>query len=238
VTSMAEIPDPLDWLEDEQRRPDHPRLEFRQQLLACDNRLVEVGQQVAEMVLPVTMAVVQADAHGAGAASVTAAAVDAGCRELEERCYVLIARQSPVAGDLRHLVALLRSIADVQRSGQLVRHVAGSLDWIHPPALSEDLRQLLNQLGTVSADIFTGGVEAWRRHDGLAATELDHADDEVDLLQKLLLTEIYTGNQSVEEAVSLALLARYFERIADHGVEMARQVTYFVTGERVVPSRR
>jgi phosphate transport system protein len=235
---MADTPDPLEWLEDEQRRPGPPRAEFRQQLAACDERLVEVGQRVADLVLPVTLAVVQGDAHGAEVASAATPEVDEACRELEERCYVLIARQSPVAGDLRHLVALLRSITDVQRSGHLARHVAQSLNWIHPPALSEELRQLITQLGSVAGEIFAGGVRAWSGHDGLAANDLDQADDEVDLLQKCLLTEIYTGNQSVEEAVSLALLARYFERIADHGVEMARQVTYFVTGERVVPNPR
>jgi phosphate transport system protein len=76
-------------------------------------------------------------------------------------------------------------------------------------------------------------VDAWRRHDPLAATELQVRDDHADLLQKVLLTDIYTGSQSVEESVSLALIARYYERIADHGVEMARQVTYFLTGDRL-----
>ena len=69
--------------------------------------------------------------------------------------------------------------------------------------------------------------------DALAANELEDADDQVDLLQKVLLTDLYTGEQSVEEAVSLALIARYYERIADHGVEIARQVSFVVTGDRV-----
>ena len=229
---MVDQPDPLAWLEAERRGAGESRVEFHEQLAALDGMLVAAGRLVADRIQPVTTAFLQADTHAATKAIAADVDVDRQCRELEEGCYLLLARQSPVARDLRRVVAVLRSTADVQRSGNLLRHVAESLTWVHPPSMPADLRDTIDQLGSTSAVIFAGAVKAWADHDGLAANELMKQDDQVDLLQKFLLTELYTGQQSVEEAVSLALIARYYERIADHGVEMARQVAYFLTGDR------
>ena len=229
---MSEHADPLDWLEAERNQLGGSRVDFRQQLADIDRSLIAAARMVADHIAPVTQAFLQADHHVAGDAVARAPQVDRRCTQLEEACYVIMARQSPVGGDLRHVVAVLRSIADVQRSGYLLTHVAESLTWVHPPSMPPELRDTIAGLGEVASAIFTAAIEAWATHDALAATELARQDDQADLLQKYLLTELYTGQQSVEEAVSLALIARYYERIADHGVEMARQVTYVVTGER------
>lgn len=209
------------------------RVVFQEQLAALDRQLVEVADLAARAITPVTSAFLEADRYRAAEHVATAQEVQRRCVELEETGYVLIARQSPVAGDLRRIIAVLRCSREVQRTGHLIAHIAESLTWIHPPALGEHLRQIILQLGGVSAEVFARAVEAWRSHDSLAALELESRDDKVDLLHKVLLTELYTGQQSVEESVSLALLGRYYERIGDHGVELARQVAYFVTGERV-----
>lgn len=225
-------PDPLYWLEAERREPGGSRVIFQRQLADCDTQLVAVAEMVARSVAPVTEAFLEADAHAAADIIARDNEVDRRCRRLEEACFLLLAREAPVAGDLRRIVAVLRSVADVQRSGDLLRHVAESLAWVHPPSMSPDLREMIAQLGTVAGEVFGGAVEAWRSHDALAAVDLQRRDDQVDLLQKSLLTELYTGQQTVEEAVSLALICRYYERVADHGVEMARQVAYFLTGDR------
>lgn len=228
---MSERSDPLDWLEAERNRPGTSRLEFGQQLTDIDRSLVEAARAVADRIVPVTRAFLEADHHTAGEVVDGAPLLDRRCSQIEEACYVLLARQSPVGGDLRHVVAVLRSVADVQRSAYLLTHVAESLTWVHPPSMAPELRETITSLGDVASAIFAAATEAWADHDALAATELARQDDQADLLQKYLLTELYTGHQSVEEAVSLALIARYYERVADHGVEMARQVAYFVTGE-------
>lgn len=228
--------DPLTWLEGDDDVPRGGRAAFQAQLQRVDDVLVDLGTSVATGVGGVTEAFLQADRHGASVVVEEHFRIDAACTALEEHCYVLLARQSPVAGDLRRLVAVLRSVQDVQRSASLLRHVASSLTWVHPPAMPEDLRSTIASLGEVSAEIFAAGVTAWRTHDALAANDLEQRDDQVDLLQKWLLTELYTGRRSVEEAVSLALIARYYERVADHGVEMARHVAYFLTGDRLTPA--
>ena len=123
---------------------------------------------------------------------------------------------------------------DVQRSGNLLTHVVESLAWVHPPSLPLQLRDTIRQLGIVSAEMLHRAVSAWEQHDALAAEDLERRDDQVDLLQKELLSELYTGAQTIEEAVSLGLIARYYERVADHGVELTRHLTFFLTGDRLV----
>lgn len=230
---MSEHSDPLDWLEAERRQPGASRVEFRDQLDACSDKLIELASAVAGGIMPVTDALLEADAVAADAYGATDAQVQDGCLALEDACYLLLARQGPVGRDLRRVVATIRCVTNVARASNLLDHVGSSLAWIHPPALPEQLRRTLRELGEQSSAIYGRGVRAWRELDGLAAVELQRNDDEVDLLQKVLLTELYTGSQSTEESVSLALIARYFERIADHGVELARQVAYAVTGQRV-----
>ncbi|MDP8970424.1 MAG: hypothetical protein M3N52_08030, partial [Actinomycetota bacterium] len=106
--------DPLNWLEQERRRPGGSRTEFRRQLAQCDALLTAAGGMVADMIVPVTTAFLEADRHGAAKMIEVDVEVDRRCVELEETCYALLARQSPVAGDLRHVVAVLRSNLDVQ----------------------------------------------------------------------------------------------------------------------------
>ncbi|MGH8904016.1 MAG: phosphate signaling complex PhoU family protein [Egibacteraceae bacterium] len=230
---MSQAEDPLERLQQERIQRPMSRVEFRAQLDASDRQLIEVASLVASTIVPVTTAFLQADRYVASEHRAGSGQVHRRCAELEDAGYLLLARQAPVAGDLRRIIAVLRCAREVQRSDNLLAHIADSLTWVHPPSMPEHLRQVISQLGTISSEIFHGGIEAWRRHDGLAAPELETRDDQVDLLQKVLLTELYTGQQSVEESVSLALISRYYERIADHGVELACQVAYFITGDRI-----
>ena len=228
---MSSAEDPLRWLKPNPGAS-RSRAAFSQQLDAIDAELIATATIVADLIPRVTTAFIDADAPAAAVAISADTAVDERCAALEEECFAILARQSPVAGDLRRVVAVLRAIPDVERSGDLLRHVAESLTWVHPPSMKPELRTMIARLGQVSGIVFRGAVDAWAGRDALAAVDLQTLDDEVDLLQKSLLTELYLGGQTVEEAVSVALICRYYERIADHGVEMARQVTYAMTGDR------
>lgn len=230
---MPEQPDPIEWLDAERDQPGGSRVEFQQQLADIDRLLIDVTDAVAVRIVPTTDVFLQADAHGAAETKAASNAIRHHCLQLEEACYVILARQSPVGVDLRHVVAVLRSVRDVERAANLLRHVTAALTWVHPPSMPQSIRDTIHQFGDVSGAIFTGAAEAWRQKDSLAANELASQDDEADLLQQFLLTELYTGQQSVEEAVSLALISRYYERLADHGVEIARQVAYYLTGDRI-----
>ncbi len=229
---MSETDDPLERLEQEHAARGTTRVEFQQQLDDLERQLVRAASQVADAIEPVTRALLDADHAAAEGWIRQHHELASACRRLEEAGYVVLARQSPVAGDLRRIVTTLRNAGDVQRTGDLLGHIAGSLRWLDPVALPPAVRELIARFGDVVSGIYHDAVRAWIDRDSLAAVDLQRRDDEADRLQRELLTDLYQGDCSREELVSLARLARYYERIADHGVELARGVTYAQTGER------
>lgn len=225
--------DPLARLEAERREPGTARHRLHDQLELLDGQLIAMMRAVADRVRPTTDAFLEADAHTASQLIAEDAALTARCTELEEAGYLLLATQSPVATDLRRIIAVLRSVNDIQRTGNLLAHVVESLSWVHPPSLTRELRDTIRQLGDVAGAMLASAADAWEQHDELAAADLERRDDEADLLQKMVLSELYTGGQSIEESVSLGLIARYYERAADHAVELTRHLTFFLTGDRL-----
>ncbi|CAN5793877.1 phosphate signaling complex protein PhoU [soil metagenome] len=231
---MTDEPDdPLARLEAERRDAGAARPRLHSQLEELDRQLIEMMRAVAERVGPTTDAFLEADTHAASSLIDADKLLTHDCTELEEAGYLLLATQSPVASDLRRIIAVQRSVNDVQRTGNLLTHVAESLSWVHPPSLPRELRDTIRQLGTVAGDMLQHAADAWVNHDALAAEDLERQDDEADLLQKMVLSELYTGSQTIEESVSLGLIARYYERAADHAVEIARHLTFFLTGDRL-----
>ncbi len=224
---------PLGRLEAERREPGAARHGLHDMLEELDRQLIELMRAAAERVVPTTDAFLAADTHAAAALIDADKRLTHECTALEEAGYLLLATQSPVATDLRRVIAVLRSVNDVQRTGNLMAHVVESLSWVHPPSLALELRDTIRQLGAVAGDMLNDAATAWTEHDPLAAEDLERHDDQADLLQKMVLSELYTGAQSIEESVSLGLIARYYERAADHAVEMARHLTFFLTGDRL-----
>jgi phosphate transport system protein len=147
----------------------------------------------------------------------------------------LLARQSPVAGDLRTVVTSLRIVADLERMGDLADHVASVARRRFPAsAVPAELRGTVLEMGQVAQRIVTkaGSVIASRDLD--SAKELESDDDAMDALHKRLFSTIladdWTGG--VEAAIDVTLVGRYYERYADHAVSVARRVVFLVTGER------
>lgn len=154
--------------------------------------------------------------------------------DLERRCFLLLARQAPVAGELRTVVAALRMLTSLSRMGDLAAHIAKIARLRYPePAVPEPLRPNIALMGDI-ADGMTGcAIEALRTGDISAAQQLADNDREMDDLRRsqfrILLGESWS--HGIEAAVDVALLGRYYERIADHTVAISRQVIYVVTGE-------
>lgn len=225
--------DPLRRLEVQRREPTGARQGLQEQLQELDCQLIAMMREIGDRVRPSTDAFLQADGHTASTLIAADSELTRRCTELEEAGYLLLATQSPVATDLRRIIAVLRSANDVQRTGNLMTHVVESLSWVHPPSLPRELRDTIAQLGEVTAGMLGQAADAWANHDPLAAEDLERRDDQADLLQKMMLSELYTGSQSIEESVSLGLIARYYERAADHAVELTRHLTFFLTGDRL-----
>jgi phosphate transport system protein len=229
---MSSELDPADLppLQGEPRR--HVRVRYARWLDEVDDELVGGALLVRESLPRITRAFLHADRACIDEARAMASEVTERCRRVEDQGFLLLARESPVAGDLRRLVSVLRLVFAVERSASLLRHVAESLDRFDPRFLPEDVRRMVEELAERAADVFGQGIDAWRRRDGLAVHEVDELDADVDRLRDHLL-ELADRQVPGSSELLLGLLARYYERIADHGVAFAQHATFSVTGERV-----
>ncbi|MGW1345649.1 phosphate signaling complex protein PhoU [Kribbella sp. NPDC002412] len=162
------------------------------------------------------------------------AQLDATGEMVEEKVFVLIARQAPVANELRMLVAALRMVADLERMGDLAAHVAKLTRLRYPlPAIPVDLEGLVEDMGRVARQMVDQAGDVIHTRDVEAAQRIASTDDEMDKLRSSQFRLMMDASwpHGVEAAVDLALLGRYYERIADHAVSMARRVIFLVTGE-------
>jgi phosphate transport system protein len=153
---------------------------------------------------------------------------------IEERAYLLIGRQQPVAGDLRTLVTVLRVIHELERIGDLMINVAKAARRLYPNPLEPKVRGLLDRMRQQATDQLRLASEAFQDRDPARAAALRDMDDVMDDLQKELFRTIFQARSDdeavVQRAVQIALVGRYFERMADHAVNVGERVEFMVTG--------
>ena len=154
--------------------------------------------------------------------------------ELDARTINLIARQQPVASDLRTLVTSLRMSADLERMGDLAHHVAKQARMRYPnSAVPAELVPTITAMGLVADKIVDKLSSVMEHRDTVRALEIETDDDEMDRLHRELIGVLLSKDWShgVETAIDMTLLGRYYERFADHAVSIARRVYFSVTGE-------
>jgi phosphate transport system protein len=152
----------------------------------------------------------------------------------EESAITLLALQQPVAGELRSIVSTIRMVADVERMGALAVHVAKIARRRHPQhVLPEEVRGCLAEMGRVAVELANNAQEVLRTRDPAQAALIREQDDAMDDLHRQLLTVLMDHDgwtHGVTAAVDVALLGRFYERFADHAVEVGRRVFFQVTG--------
>jgi phosphate transport system protein len=205
------------------------------------DELDEIGSGVVEMTRLVTAAMEQAtgalldtDPRRAERVIADDEKVDRLRRELEDRAFQMIARQQPVATDLRVLVTTMHLVADIERMGDLAIHVAKIARLRFPePAVPDEARDVIAQMGEVANSLMTKVVDVIEGRDISLAQAIEAEDDSMDALRRKLFTLVLSPRWShgTESAIDLTLLGRYYERFADHAVAIARRVTFVVTGE-------
>jgi phosphate transport system protein len=210
------------------------RNSYREQL---DDILADLGQMsqiVAAAVRSSTTALLEAEIHLAEQVIGDDEKLDARQADIEARAFNLLARQSPVAGELRILVASLRMVTELERMGDLSAHIAKIARLRYPEiAVPENLRPNFIRMGDVAEKMVITAGQTLSDRNLQNAQELRERDEEMDELRRtqfrVLLSEDW--EYGVEAAVDVALLGRYYERIADHAASMARRIIYVVTGE-------
>ena len=210
------------------------RDQYYEQLDAIVDDLVSLTGTVRRAVADATKALLEADGQIAESVIAGDKDIDEATEIIEERALLLLATQQPVATDLRQLVATLRMLTDLQRMGDLSVHVAKVARRRMPDsAVPANLHSTIVAMATVADSMIDSASRIVADRNVDAAGQLETEDDEMDRLRKDLLRSLLGDGwtHGVEPAVDLALLGRYYERIGDHAVSMARRVVYLVTGQ-------
>jgi phosphate transport system protein len=207
---------------------------YHEQLDSISEGLLEMAHLVGSAMGRATTALLDADLKLAEDVIAADAKVDDLQRDLEDRAITLLARQQPVATDLRIVVTSLRMSADLERSGDLAQHVAKLARLRHPErAVPRDLRRTILEMGQLAQRLMAQAAEVLITHDVDAALQLEKDDDRMDELHRLIFQHLMDDqwHHGVETAVDCTLAGRYYERFADHAVAVAQRVVYLVTGE-------
>ncbi len=207
---------------------------YREQLDDVLDTLVRMSQAVAVAVRKATTALLEADIHLAQEVIADDDELDQAQKSEERTLFSLLARQAPVAGELRIVVASLRMVYELERMGDLAAHVAKIARLRYPDrAVPDTLRANFVRMAEVAESMVVAAGHTLSDRNLQTAHELRAQDEEMDALRRTQF-RVLLGQEwphGIEAAVDVALLGRYYERIADHAASMARRVVYIVTGE-------
>jgi len=206
---------------------------FHDDLDAISLSLVEMSQLANTAMVRATKAILEADLALAEEVISEDERIDNLHHDLDARTLTLLARQQPVAGDLRTIVTSIRMSSDIERMGDLAHHVAKLARMRYPAcAIPPELVFIIQEMGEVAQRIMTKTTGIITSRDTLAAVELEKDDDEMDKLHRKLFEILLDDNWShgIETAIDMTLVGRYYERYADHAVSVARRVYFLVTG--------
>ena len=210
------------------------RESYREELDDITTCLVAMANSVGSQMSTATTALLDADVALADLVIAGDEQIDATRESIDQRCFTLLARQQPVATDLRTVTAAMRIVADLERMGDLAVHVAKVARMRFPdPAVPQEVRPLFLEAGHIAESLVSKTATVIAKLDVEAAAQLEAEDDLMDQVHRQLFTELLaeTWPHGMEQAIDVTLLGRYYERFADHAVSVARRVVYLVTGE-------
>ena len=202
------------------------RREFDRQLDAIQAKVMELFATVCEDLPAVTQAVLNGNNELAGPLAERERAIDALYREIEQLVIREILLQAPVASDLRFLLSVLRIAPELERSHDLVCHIASRAGHFPGPELSPRCRGLIERMDELACDMWRRAADCWCQRDGSTASALAEVDDELDDLHASLVAELASGTMALPVTMEMTLVARFYERLGDHAVNIARRVIY------------
>jgi phosphate transport system protein len=214
------------------------RDKYHEQLAEVSDGLIEMSRLVGSAVSKATTALLDADLGAAESVIAGDEAVNALYKGIDESAVQLLARQQPVASDLRTILTALRMSNDLERVGDYAVHVAKVARRRHPASVVPvELRSTMLEMGQAAARIAVKAGTVIATRDLTLAAQLLADDDTIDDLHKSLLQALLNGSNDfgVEATIDLALVGRYYERLADHATSVSHAVTYLVTGEHTDP---
>jgi phosphate transport system protein len=212
------------------------REEFQADLNEVSRLLVTMAEAVRAALRKATTALLTADLKAAETVIERDVEVDTIYRQVESKVADTIARQAPVASDLRMMITALHISADLERMGDLAEHVAKTAQRRHPsPAVPAELRPVFKQMADVADRMADEITSLLAKPDATLAARLETDDDAMDDLERDLFNVLLDDDwpYGAETAIDGALLGRFYERYADHAVNVGEQLVYLITGQQV-----
>jgi phosphate transport system protein len=211
------------------------RRSFHEQLEDLKSDVVRLGGMTVELISGATLALLDSDLTVAQQTIHNDEPIDELTHTIDDSCFLLLARQQPMATDLRTILATLRIAHELERSADLSVNIAKATRRLYPRPLDPKVRGIIDQMGGQAANQTRLALDAYADVDPTWAQALADMDDAMDELTKSLFRYILslaaTDEATVQQAVQMALVGRHFERIADHAVTIAERVVFMATGE-------
>ena len=207
---------------------------FHEEIDAIGQSLLNMAGLVNQAMSDATKALVNADLSLAEKVIAADDVIDQMQHDLDARTINLMARQQPVASDLRTLVTGLRMSADLERMGDMAHHIAKSARMRYPnSAIPEELKPLITKMGETANKIIAKLIQVMKDRDLNKSLEIPADDDEMDKLHRQLIAAILADDwkHDNEMTIDLTLIGRNYERCCDHAVSISRRIYYLVTGE-------
>ena len=208
------------------------RTRFDEQLSQLNTELIKMGALCEEVIALAVDALTKADAKLAKTVAPVDEKIDQKERDIEALCLKLLLQQQPVARDLRQISAALKMITDMERIGDQAEDIAELIRFLPPKPIEQG--ELLRKMARAVIKMVTESIDAFVKHDIMIAKAAIADDDTVDAyfdsVKNELIARIAKNPQDGAFALDLLMIAKYFERIGDHAVNIAEWVIFSVTG--------
>ena len=202
------------------------RQEFQRELEGIEAKVIELFAMVAEDLPEATSALLTGNNEIMQKLLERDKVISALYPETEQLANREILLQAPVAGDLRFLLSVLRILTEFELSHDLVIQIASRANYFLSEDLSPRSRGIVERMGSLASDMWRQAADCWYQRDRSAAQALAERDDEMDQLYSSLIAELASGRMSLPVTMEMTLVARFYERLADHAVNIARRVVY------------
>ena len=216
--------------------PEEIRKSFHRDLDDVRADMVRMAAMATEMMTRATDALLEADMVMAQDIIDHDDDIDVLSLSIEDRCFRLLALQAPMAADLRVLAASMRINSDLERSADLAVNICKGARRIYGHEIPPRLRGIISQMSEEAVRITRLAVDAYVDNNGPLGAALDDIDNRLDQLQAEFVEAMFEAHNhaalALQPAVQLALIARYYERIGDHAVNIGERVSFMASGEQ------
>ena len=210
------------------------RSTFHKEIEEIRQEVMSLGKSVIEAIPRATAVLLNSDLEGADYLLQADDEIDARAIDIEEKCFQELALQSPVAGDLRELVSMIKIAGELERSADLAVNICKAARRIYGHKIDPVLRDLIAKMSEQAQQLYVSAMEAFENNDAAKAAAIDDMDSFLDGLHRQFVQEIFESHSreaiDLQVAVQLAVVARFYERIGDHAVNVGERTRFIVTG--------